>query len=101
VITTTYTDTGSSIDIASFSGQIFSWNTGTSLWNTTDLAPLYMTITGTVTTTTGVLAFTGIPSGKYRFDIIIRDTLGNATTSSYTYFIDGVTWSIDSDIYNI
>lgn len=60
-----------------------------------------MTITGTTTTTTGSLAFTGIPSGKYRFDIIIADSAGNTLTQSYTYFIDGVTWSIDSDIYNI
>lgn len=60
-----------------------------------------MTITGTTTTTTGILAFSGLPSGKYRFDILISDAIGNLETESYTYFIDGITWSIDSDIYNI
>jgi hypothetical protein len=101
IITVTYTDTGSAINTSSFSGQIYSWNTGSSTWNVTNLAPTYMTITGTTTTTTGMLSFSGLPSGKYRFDILISDTIGNTETESYTYFIDGVTWSIDSDIYNI
>jgi hypothetical protein len=49
-----------------------------------------MTITGTTTTTTGILAFSGLPSGKYRFDILISDAIGNLETESYTYFIDAL-----------
>jgi hypothetical protein len=100
-ITLTYSDTGSLIDTGSFSGQIYSWNTGSSTWNAVNLAPSYMTISWTTTTTTGVLNIGNLPFGKYRFDIIIADIVGNITTQSYTYFVDRVDWTIDSDVYNI
>lgn len=96
-----YVDTGSLISTGSFTGQIFSWNTGSSTWNVTNLAPTYMSITGTTSTTTWQLSINNLPSGKYRFDIAISDNAGNTSTGSYSYYIDGVIWNISSDNYNI
>jgi hypothetical protein len=44
---------------------------------------------------------TGLPFGKYRFDLSISDTSGNITTQSYTYFVDAIEWTISADTYNI
>jgi hypothetical protein len=51
-LTVAYTDTGSAIEPSSLTGQIFSWNSGALAWNTTNLAPSYMTIPGSPTTST-------------------------------------------------
>jgi hypothetical protein len=60
-----------------------------------------MNISWIPTTSTGILNITNLPFGKYRFDIIIADNAWNITTQSYTYFVDRVDWTIDSDVYNI
>lgn len=36
-----YTDTGSSIDTGSVDLKIYTWNTGSLSWNTTDISGLY------------------------------------------------------------
>ena len=100
-LTVGYSDTGSTINPASFSGKLYSWDATGSLWNTTNLAPAYMTISGTTTTSTGRLAVVGLPFGKYRFDISVADTVGNIATQSMTYYIDAIDWSVSSDTYNI
>lgn len=100
-LTIGYTDTGSLVNPTSFSGRIYSWNTGSSTWNVTNLAPTYMSISWIPTTSTGILNITNLPFGKYRFDIVIADNVWNITTQSYTYFVDRVDWTIDSDVYNI
>lgn len=60
-----------------------------------------MTLSAAATTSTGQLTIVGLPFGKYRFDISIADTLGNTTTQSNTYYIDGLSWNISSDEYDI
>ena len=60
-----------------------------------------MNISGVPSTSTGFLAITNLPYGKYRFDISVSDNVGNITMQSYTYFVDAIEWTIDSDIYNI
>ncbi|MBP9779159.1 hypothetical protein KBD33_00880 [Candidatus Gracilibacteria bacterium] len=100
-LTIGYSDTGSLVNASSFSGRIYSWNTGSSTWNVTNIAPTYMSISGIPTTSTGLLNISNLPFGKYRFDIVIADNAGNVTTQSYTYFVDRVDWTIDSDVYNI
>ncbi len=67
----------------------------------TNLAPTYMNIAGVPSTSTGFLTITNLPYGKYRFDISVSDNVGNITMQSYTYFVDAIEWTIDSDIYNI
>ena len=99
-LTIGYSDTGSSISTASLTGQIYSWDATGSVWNTINLAPSYMTLSG-VTTTTGSLSILGLPSGRYRFDISVADTLGNTLVQSYTYYIDGIDWSVSSASYDI
>jgi hypothetical protein len=101
LLTLTYADTGSLINTGSFTGAIYSWNTGSLSWNTTNLAPTYMSISGVTSTSTGRLQITNLPYGKYRYDIGIRDNAGNTTTGSYTYFVDDVSWSVNTDNYNI
>lgn len=96
----TYSDTGSLINTASFTGQIYSWD-GVSAWNLTNLAPSYMSFSGTPNSTTGSLNISGLPYGKYRFDISVSDNAGNIQSRSYTYFIDAIEWSISSDSYDI
>ncbi|MBX9809669.1 hypothetical protein K2X92_04755 [Candidatus Gracilibacteria bacterium] len=95
-----YSDTGSSIVAGSFTGKIYSWN-GVNAWNTTNLAPSYMSVNGAATTTTGSLNIAGLPFGKYRFDISISDSTGNIRTQSYTYFVDAIEWNISSAEYDI
>lgn len=98
---TNFSDTGSSVDTSSFSGRIYAWDSTGSTWNLTNIAPSYMSITGTTTTSTGQLQVRGIPFGKYRFDILISDTAGNTLTQSYTYFVDAVIWTISAPLYPI
>ena len=97
----TYSDTGSSINTASFTGRIYSWDATGSVWNTTNLAPSYMTLSGAATTSTGNLTIAGLPFGKYRFDISVADNAGNMTTQSMVYYVDAIDWSISSDTYDI
>ena len=97
----TYSDTGSAINAGSFTGKIYSWDATGSVWNITNLAPTYMTLSGAATTSTGNLTIAGLPFGKYRFDISIADTAGNIATQSITYYIDAISWNISSDQYDI
>lgn len=99
-LTITYSDTGSLIDTTSFTGKIYSWD-GVNTWNVLDLAPSYMTISGIPTSTTGALSISGLPFGKYRFDISISDNAGNIQLKSYTYFVDAIEWIVSSDNYDI
>lgn len=95
----TYTDTESTIDTTSLTGVIYNWNATTGTWAT--IATLgYMSVSG-ATTSTGYINISGLPFGKYRFDISISDSAENKATKSYTYFVDGVEWTISSDTYNI
>jgi hypothetical protein len=96
----TYSDTGSAINAGSFTGKIYAWD-GVSAWGVTDLAPTYMTLSGAATTSTGRLTVSGLPFGKYRFDISVTDTAGNTQTQSIVYYIDAIDWSISSDTYDI
>lgn len=96
-----YSDTGSVISPSSFTGRIYAWNSTGSTWSLTNIASSYMSITGTTTTSTGQLQVSGIPFGKYRFDILISDTVGNTRTQSYTYFVDAVIWTISAPLYPI
>ncbi len=99
-LTVSYSDTGSTINTASFTGKIYAWD-GVSAWGVTDLAPGYMTLSGAATTSTGRLTISGLPFGKYRFDISVADTIGNMQTQSIVYYIDAIDWSISSDTYDI
>ena len=99
-ITVTYNDTGSLIDATSFTGRLYSWD-GVGAWNVTNIAPTYMNISGIPNSTTGALGISGLPFGKYRFDIIISDNAGNIRSQSYTYFVDAIEWSVSSDNYDI
>ena len=96
----TYSDTGSAINTGSFTGKIYAWD-GVSAWGVTDLAPTYMTLSGAATTSTGRLTVSGLPFGKYRFDISVADTVGNIAMQSVVYYIDAIDWSISSDTYDI
>ena len=100
-LTVWYSDTGSSIDVASFTGKIYSWNSTGATWDTTNMAPTYLSITWSTTSSTGQLRVQNLPFWKYRFDIIISDTLGNTLTKSYTYFVDSIEWTISSSIFPI
>jgi hypothetical protein len=96
----TYSDTGSVINAGSFTGRIYTWD-GVSAWSVTNIAPTYMTLSGAATTSTGRLTVSGLPYGKYRFDISVADTIGNIATQSVIYYIDAIEWSISSDTYDI
>jgi hypothetical protein len=96
-----FSDTGSSIQPISFSGYIYAWDSTGSTWSPMNIASGYMSITGSTTASTGQLWVQNLPFGKYRFDIIIADTLGNIRTQSYTYFIDAVEWTINAPTYAI
>ncbi len=50
-ITLTYSDTGSTIDPASFTGKIYAWNATGATWFATDISPGYLSITSTSTST--------------------------------------------------
>ncbi len=97
----TYSDTGSAINTASFTGKIYSWDATGSVWNITNIAPSYMTLSGAATTSTGQLTIAGLPFGKYRFDISVSDNAGNTTLQSIVYYIDDIEWSISADTYDI
>lgn len=98
-LTYNYTDTGAGIDAVTATGQIYSWNAGSSSYNATPLAG-YMSITSNSAAST-TMDVTGLPFGRYRFDMSISDALGNTTTQSYTYFIDAIEWTVSADTYNI
>ena len=100
-IVNTYSDTGSLINPLSYTGRLYSWNTTGATWNTTNIAPSYMSITGATSTTTGTLLVNNLPFGKYRVDVSISDNAGNTQTQSYTYFVDAVEWSVSGDTYDI
>ncbi len=100
-ITLTYSDTGSSIDISSFTGEIYAWNATGSTWGVTDIASSYMSVSGSPTSSTGNLQITNLPFGKYRFDISISDTAGNTTTQSFTYFVDKIEWTVSAPLFSI
>ncbi len=99
-LTITYSDTGSTINTASFTGRIYAWD-GVSAWGVSNLAPTYMTLSGVATTSTGNLTVSGLPFGKYRFDILVADIAGNIQTQSVVYYIDAIDWSISADTYDI
>ena len=44
-ITLTYSDTGSAIDSASFTGKIYAWNATGATWFATDISSSYLTVT--------------------------------------------------------
>lgn len=98
-LTYNYTDTGAGIDAATATGQIYSWNTGSSSYNATPLSG-YMSIMSSDTLST-TMNVSGLPFGRYRFDMSISDALGNTTTQSYTYFVDAIEWTVSADTYNI
>ena len=95
-----YADTGSAINTGSVDLGIYSWNTGSSTWNVTDLAGTYATLTS-ATSSTGTFQITGLPFGKYRFDQIVSDTSANQVTQSTTLFVDAITWTISAPLYDI
>ena len=94
-----YSDTGSLINPASFTGKIYPWD-GVSAWSGTNIAPSYMTITA-ANTNSGGLQISNLPFGKYRFDISISDNDGNTTTQSYIYYVDAIEWSVSSAEYDM
>jgi hypothetical protein len=96
----TYSDTGSAINAGSFTGKIYAWD-GVSAWTATNIAPTYMTLSGAATTSTGRLTVSGLPFGRYRFDISVADTMGNIQIQSVIYYIDAIDWNISSDTYDI
>ena len=95
-----YADTGSAINTSSVTMNIYSWNTGSSTWNSTNLAPTYMSTTS-ISSSTGVFQLSNLPYGKYRFDMIVADTVGNTLTQSTTLFVDAIEWIVSSPIYDI
>ncbi|MDD2693762.1 MAG: hypothetical protein PHY14_02420 [Candidatus Gracilibacteria bacterium] len=95
-----YFDDGSNIDITTPTTKIYSWNAGTSTWNTSDLAPTYATTLG-VTTHTGTFQIQNLPFGKYRFDLTVKDNNGNTSNQSVTLFVDAVEWTISAPTYDI
>jgi hypothetical protein len=97
-LTVSYSDTGSTINSSSLTGALYAWNAG--VWSVVNIAPGIMSVSS-ATTSTGVFQTTGLPSGKYRYDISIADSAGNIATQSYTYSIDGISWSVSSDQYDI
>ena len=100
-ISVSYSDTGTNINTSSFSKKIYSWNTGSLSWSTTDIAPTYTSIIGSPTTDGAAFQVSNLPMGKYRFDISIADNIGNVRMQSYTYYIDAIQWNISSDQYDI
>lgn len=99
-ITLTYADTGSSIVAGSLTGRIYAWDATGATWSPTNIASPYLTITS-ASTSTGVFQLTGLPYGKYRFDFLISDSAGNTLIQSYTYYVDGLTWTISAPSYDI
>lgn len=100
-ISVSYSDTGTNINTSSFSKKIYSWNTGSLSWSTTDIAPTYTSIIGSPTTDGAAFQVSNLPMGKYRFDISIADNIGNVRMQSYTYYIDAIQWNISSDQYDV
>ena len=99
-ITITYSDTGSAIAPATLTGKIYAWDATGATWSPTNIASPYLSITSS-STSTGVFQLTGLPFGKYRFDFSIADTIGNTVTQSYTYYVDGLIWTISAASYDI
>lgn len=95
-----YTDTGSSIDTGSVDLKIYTWNTGSLSWNTTDISGLYE-ISASITNNTWSFNLAGMPAGKYRFDRNISDTSWNTHISSSTLFIDALEWTVSTPTYTI
>lgn len=95
-----YTDTGSSVNPAGVALRIYSWNSGSQIWNSTDLAPTY-TSSQSITSTTGSWNLANIPYGKYRFDRVVTDLEGNTATYPSLLYIDAVTWTISTPTYDI
>jgi uncharacterized delta-60 repeat protein len=98
-ITLSYTDTGTAINPSSLIGRIYQWNATGATWFTSNLAGSYLSITS-ATTSTWAFQVNNLPFGRYRFDFLISDILGNTTTVSYTYYVDEIEWSVSSPIYS-
>jgi hypothetical protein len=98
-LTYNYTDTGAGINPTTATGQIYSWNTGTLSYNAVPLSG-YMTL-GSSNATSATMNISNLPHGRYRFDLVITDNVGNTTTRSFTYFVDAIEWTISADTYNI
>jgi hypothetical protein len=70
-LTYNYSDTGSAIAPSTATGQIYSWNSGTLSYNASPLTG-YMILGGS-TTTSATMNISGLPYGRYKFDLTIRD----------------------------
>jgi uncharacterized delta-60 repeat protein len=99
-ITLGYTDTGTAINPSSLIGRIYQWNATGATWFTSNLAWSYLSITS-ATTSTGVFQVNNLPYGRYRFDFLISDILGNTRTVSYTYYVDEIEWTVSTPLYPI
>jgi hypothetical protein len=99
-LTVSYADTGSTVNPSSFTGKIYLWDATGATWSLTNIAASYLSITS-ASTSTGILGLTGLPYGKYRFDISIADSVGNIQMQSYTYYVDAIEWTISSPSYSI
>lgn len=99
-LTIAYSDTGVGIAPPSFTGKIYGWDATGMTWDAVNLASDYMSVISS-STTTGVLQVTGLPYGKYRFDISVADTLGNIQTQTYTYYVDAAEWTLSAPNYDI
>lgn len=96
----TYSDTGSAISASSFSGKIYAWDASGATWSGTNIASAYLSISS-ASTSTGILQLTGLPFGRYRFDISIADSVGNIAIQSSTIFVDAIEWTLSAPTYAI
>lgn len=96
-ITLTYTDTGTAVNPSSLIGRIYQWNATGATWFTSNLAWSYLTLSS-ATTATGVFQVNNLPYGRYRFDFLLSDVLGNTRTVSYTYYVDEIEWTLSAPI---
>ncbi len=86
------------IDTTSVDIALQNWSGG--LWGD-DVSATYLTGTTSITTSTGVWIFEGIPYGKYRYTVTVRDLRGNSSVVSNDFYIDEIEWNISQPSVDI
>ena len=94
----TYSDAGAGIDTASIDIALQNWS-GATWWD--DIAPLYLSGSPDITSSTGTWIFSAIPYGKYRYTLTVRDYQGNSSIVSNEFYIDEIEWTMSQPIIDI
>lgn len=91
-----YSDTGSSINVSSFSGRLLRWNASSGVYEAIGGASF-----SSITETGAVFTATNLSFWKYRLDTEVSDQIWNIKKIQTLFYIDTLEWNISTDVHDI